>query len=355
MEKLNDNCLLILFGNLNVKDLVAVAKVSRKWKNVAYSRSLWRQMNVRLKCGLKPLSVVMLSSLEDRGVCNIRMTTKDELSLLPCDAAQYHLAKQLQRVIQSLPLRHLDLEDYELHDQKIQALFSQEMTNLKWLALPRFSEFSSVLHVSRLCPNLLTLSAIFVCIPSDKISVLDRNMPHLRHLLLAPTPDATDDAMRDIRLHMPYLWRVNVHHTFHVTNDGIAELARMRHLHHLSLMDCQGVTGDFIRILAEANSPIKSLEIWDCRGIDYNQMLTNIGQHCLPLEEIKIQHRSSSPVTDAGIAGLVQNTPNPLKRLQLPDNHQVTRETGEALIRKHCPDFENFRPRWKEYNCYRCY
>ena len=237
METLSDDCFEIIFGNFNAEDLVTVSKVCRKWKNVAYSRSLWRRVDVKLKCGLKPLSMMMLSSLEDRAVCNIKMRTKRELFFLPTDAAQYHKAKQLKRVIQSLPLRHLDLQDYDLDDQEIQTVFSQDLSHLKVLALPFFSQFSSVLHVSRLCPNLDILSAINARIPDNMIAVIGRNMPHLRQLLLdRPAPDYTDDTMRDICQHMPYLRRVYVKHTDHVSNNGIAELARMRYLHNLSLM-----------------------------------------------------------------------------------------------------------------------
>ena len=342
MEKLDDDCLEIIFGNLNAKDLVAAAKVCRKWKNVAYSRSLWRRVNIELKCGLQPLSMVMVSSLEDRGVCNIMMKTKDELRMLPTDAAQRHKEKQLECVIQSLPLRELSLKDFDIDDQKLQTAFSKEMIHLKVLHLPFFAQYASVLHVSKLCPNLHRLTATSVRIPGHMVAVLTRNMPHLRELDVDAFTSCTDDTMKDICLHLPDQRIVSVYDSDRVSNTGIAELARMKHLHNLTMMHCQGITADFIRILAETNSPVKDLFMCSCLGIDNNQMLINIGKHRLPVQGIKITG-SYSIVTDDGIKGLLQNSPNPLIFLQLPALHWVTMETSEALLRKHCPNLLEFR------------
>ena len=52
-----------------------------------------------------------------------------------------------------------------------------------------------------------------------------------------------------------------------VSNNSIAKLAKLRNLRTLSLSHCHGITGDFVRVLAQETSPIDTLAIDDCRRL----------------------------------------------------------------------------------------
>ena len=193
MDKLNPDCLRLIFTNLDVHDLVSVSMVCKEWKTVAYRKQLWKPLCIKLTCGSKAFSSTMLRSLKKRGVTNVMIREADRT------AGAFKL-KQLQRVIQHLysTLHTLDIADFELGTRQIQAVFNKEMSNLKSLKLPCLSSPTSILHVSQVCPKLHTLVSVNAYIHDQMIETLVCNMPDLKELVAAPTAFSTDDTMRDL-------------------------------------------------------------------------------------------------------------------------------------------------------------
>ena len=104
----------------------------------------------------------------------------------------------------------------------------------------------------------------------------------------------------------------------------------------LHMKYCEGLTEDCRKVLAEGKSQVEIIKVEFCTGISPTIMLMPIIKYCLPIEEFKLT--SVSPIKEScRLNGLVQNSPNPLRKLTLVNcQHQVPWEHSESLLRSHC-------------------
>lgn len=106
-------------------------------------------------------------------------------------------------------------------------------------------------------------------LPDTEIASLQR-LENLRHLDFSSGHAAYDAAITDIGLmalsglSLPRLEHLSLCYNENITNDGVAELGRMRHLRSLQLAACPNLTNDVLPVLAGMNH----LRMLDLRGND---------------------------------------------------------------------------------------
>lgn len=340
--------LVMIFCYLDVRDKGRVAQVCIRWREAAYTRTVWR--GVEAKIHLRRSNPSLYRSLAKRGIRRIQILS---------------LKRSLKDVVSGIPdLESLNLSGcYNITDAGLgQALLHRLLTvhelNLSLCkqitdySLSRIAIYLKNLRVLHLggCSVITNAGLFVISYGLVKLKSLDlrscrdlsdQGIAHLagigdtvtnqgnvalEHLCLQDCQKLTDTALRYISLGLKNLTKVNLSFCSSVTDSGLQYLAKMPSLRKINLASCDQVTDTGLAHLARGGSRITSLDVSFCDKIG------DWGLSCLAggLFNLECLSLSACNISDNGISHIVQ-TMHGLTTLNIGQCHRIT-DRGLNLI-----------------------
>ena len=306
MTRLPDIVLLMIFGNLtSITDLINCSMVCKRWKDLAYSKVLWKDRHIKINA-LKP-DIVQVSSesFKERSVKKITLFIPDD----QIESSHRDLNVFVDAVRQFIAITHLLTDTLEeitvngfcLSDYHISAAFDQPMKNIKSVSLICHGIYTpaSIRTVLRNCPNIRQLTHSIKQSP-DVICTYEEFHPDTMVGRL------TDSLTVNISVTLSSIVHLDLSDST-ITNNGIRNIAQLRHLNCLFLRHCYYLTAECIDILSAARCPIKQLDLTWCAHIDSKKLLTKIGNSCLFLEHLFVHSMMGFGVNDEDLDALVRS------------------------------------------------
>ncbi|XP_013395196.1 F-box/LRR-repeat protein 14 [Lingula anatina] len=342
--------LALIFSYLDVKDKGRSAQVCVAWRDAAYHRSVWK--NVEAKLHLRRANPSLFPSLVQRGIRRIQVLS---------------LRRSLKDVILGVPnIESLNLSGcYIVTDIGLAHAFNQDIFTLTELnlslckqvtdsSLRRIAQFLKNLETLELggCTNVTNTGLLYIAmclrrlkslnlrscrhISDEGISHLSGLNPHtangnleLEFLGLQDCQKLTDQALKHVSVGQMYLKSINLSFCASVTDAGLRFLAKMNSLRDVNLRSCDNVSDIGIGYLAEGGSRITGLDVSFCDRIG-DQALTHIAQGLFHLQSLSL---NACNISDDGLNRLVA-THHDLKMLNIGQCSRIT-DKGLALIADH--------------------
>lgn len=340
--------LVMIFCYLDVRDKGRAAQVCVRWRDAAYTRTVWR--GVEAKIHLRRSNPSLFRSLAKRGIRRIQILS---------------LKRSLRDVVAGIPdLESLNLSGcYNITDAGLgQALLHRLLTvhelNLSLCkqitdySLSRIAIYLKNLRVLHLggCSVITNAGLFVISYGLVKLKSLDlrscrdlsdQGIAHLaglgdevthqgnlalEHLCLQDCQKLTDQALRYISIGLKNLTKVNLSFCGGVTDAGLQYLAKMPSLRKINLASCDQVTDAGLAHLARGGSRITSLDVSFCDKIG------DWGLSCLAggLFNLECLSLSACNISDNGISHIVQ-TMHGLTTLNIGQCHRIT-DRGLNLI-----------------------
>lgn len=350
--------LAIIFGFLEVRDKGRVAQVCTTWRDAAYHKSVWR--NVEAKLHLRRANPSLFASLVRRGIKRVQVLS---------------LRRSLRDVMQGIPnLESLNLSGcYSVADVSITHAFISDAPNLTQLnlslckqvtdnSLSRIAQYLKNLEVLELggCCNLGNTGLVLIAWGLKNLKRLNlRSCWHVSDLgighLAGVTPDSaggiqsleylglqdcqrlSDEGLKYVSTGLTSLRSINLSFCVSITDSGLKHLAKMVSLRELNLRSCDNISDIGMAYLAEGGSRITSLDVSFCDKIE-NQALVHISQGLFNLKSLSL---SACQISDDGLARIAK-TLHDLETLNIGQCSRITDKglhtIAEALTRLKCID-----------------
>jgi F-box/leucine-rich repeat protein 14 len=355
----------------NNKGLLWLFQVSTRWRDAAYRKSVWK--NVEAKLHLQRPNPTLFPSLVKRGIKHVQVLS---------------LKKSLRELIHGLPnLESLNLSGcYNLSDFALESAFGREVPSLKVLNLSLCKDVtdSSIKRITANCRNIeildlagcskVTNSSLFYISMLRKVRKLnlrscrmisdhgigdlcnthDSHGRILEELCLQDCQKLTDESLRHVAAGLPHLDRINLSFCVSITDTGLKSLSKITSLRELNLRSCDNISDIGIGFLAENGLGLRSLDVSFCANITDTAM-KNIAAGIASLHSLSLTTCSISDdglqklskaladlevlnigqciaITDDGLLALAEHS-NKLRSLDLYGCPKVT-SSALALVRK---------------------
>lgn len=351
----------LIFQKLSVRDRGRASQVCTLWRDVAYSKSIWKGVEARLHLSnSKPKSNgnanVLFPSITRRGIRRIQVLS---------------LRRSIKEVITGVRnLETLNLSGcYSITDNSLLGAFSQELPSLKVLNLSLCKQITDTainriaiclrnIEVLELggCCNISNNSLLIICTHLKKLRHLnlrscwqitdhgicflaglskDRHFTgeptlelvqkpaELTHLGLQDCQRLTDDALKFIAHGLPSITSINLSFCVSITDSGLKYLARMPNLHELNLRSCDNISDIGMAYLTEGGCTVNTLDVSFCDKIG-DQALNHLSQGLYQLRSLSLDH---CQITDEGITRIAKS----LQDLEVLNIGQCNKVTDKGL------------------------
>lgn len=321
--------LTLIFTFLDLSDKGRVSQVCLLWRDSAYNRQVWK--NVEAKLHLNQYIPSLFSSLVRRGIKKIQ--------ILSFKKNIRYLVLQSLSTIESLNLRGC----YKLTDSSFSYLLNRKLSSLTSLNISLCKQITdnTLSTISENLPSLTSLNISgcsnvtgngILSISSTLTNLKVLKMRSLRHLTdeciqyitgksylkipgllqleildLQDCQRIKDDSLFNISETLTHLKCLNLNFCNEITDHGLLHLSCMPSLQGLSLRLCSNI-GDLgiAHLAASSNTQLTSLDVSFCDHIT-DHSLISISQGIFQLRSLGL---SACPITDVGISTLVQTTSN---------------------------------------------
>ena len=316
--------LTIIFSYLDVRDKGRVAQVCVKWRDAAYNRSVWRNVEAKLHLRrAKPSKASLFSSLVKRGIKRVQVLS---------------LRRSLRDVVEGIPnLVSLSLSGcFSITDTGLTHAFSQDLpflTNLN-LSLCKQVTDQSLGHISQNlknleelelggCSNITNTGVLVISLGLKKLKSLnlrscrqvsDQGIAYLagqgdqesgvlslEHLGLQDCQKLTDQALKHVSLGLGALITVNLSFCGSVTDTGIKFLSKMMSLRDLNLRSCDNISDIGLGYLSEGVARLSALDVSFCDKVG-DQGLGFLAQGLFSLRSLSL---NACNISDDGIQRVV--------------------------------------------------
>ena len=348
--------LAMIFSYLDVRDKGRAAQVCAAWRDAAYHRSVWREVEAKLH--LRRANPSLFPSLVKRGIKRIQILS---------------LRRSLRDVVTGVQnIESLNLSGcYNVTDIGLGHAFVQELPTLTVLNLSLCKQItdSSLGKIAQCLKNLevlelggccnITSTGLLLCawglrklktlnlrscrhISDQGIGHLAGLSPHaargnlqLEHLGLQDCQKLTDQALKHVSLGLTTLKSVNLSFCGSITDTGLRFLAKMPNLQEINLRSCDNVSDIGIGYLAEGGSRICALDVSFCERIG-DQALIHISQGLFHLKSLSL---SACNISDEGVFKLVR-TLHDLETLNIGQCSRIT-DKSLGMISDHCKNLKS--------------
>ncbi|CAD7014923.1 F-box/LRR-repeat protein 14 [Ceratitis capitata] len=334
----------MIFQKLAVRDLGRAAQVCTTWRDIAYTKSVWRGIEAKLH--LKRSSSSLFNSLVRRGIKKVQILS---------------LRRSLKDLVLGVPLLvSLNLSGcYNVADMNLGHAFSVDLPNLKTLDLSLCKQITDsslgriAQHIRNLetlelggCSQITNTGLLLIAWGLRKLKYLnlrscwqitDQGIGHLSGLT-KDTPEGntdleflglqdcqrlSDEALGYIAQGLTSLKSINLSFCVSVTDSGLKHLARMPKLEQVNLRSCDNISDIGMAYLTDGGCGIISLDVSFCDKIS-DQALTHIAQGLYRLRSLSL---NQCQITDQGMLRIAKN----LQELETLNIGQCSRITDKGI------------------------
>jgi len=333
----------MIFERLDLQAKGRVAQVCHRWRDAAYLRSVWRGVEARLH--LRRPNPTLFPSLLRRGIRRVQVLS---------------LRKSLRELVSGLPnLESLNLSGcYNLSDAALDTAFNRDLPSLRHLnlslckdvtdnSLGRIATHCKALESLQLggCTKVTNTGLLLISWGLKRIKSLnlrscwqisDHGIGHLtggnagpgagastlEELSLQDCQKLTDESLRHIAEGLPAVQRINLSFCVSVTDTGLKSLAKLASLRELNLRSCDNVSDIGVGFLAEGGAALQRLDVSFCDRVSDSSM----AHVATGLPTLGALSMSSCHVTDQGIARLAPH----MKALHTLNIGQCVKLTDKA-------------------------
>ncbi|CAL4182766.1 unnamed protein product, partial [Meganyctiphanes norvegica] len=342
--------LALIFSYLDVKEKGRVAQVCGNWRDAVYHKSVWR--GVEAKLHLRRANPSLFPSLVRRGIRRVQVlslrrslrdvisgvTNLNSLNLSGCyNVTDIGLTHAFVTECPSLTSLNLSLCK-QISDSSLGRI-AQQLRNLEVLELGGCSYITNtgLLLVAWGLKKLKKLNLRSCCLVSNQgIAYLAGQHQEaadgttaLEHLGLQDCQKLSDEALRHVAQGLPNLKSINLSFCASITDSGLKYLARMTSLREINLRSCDNISDIGIAYLAEGGSRITALDVSFCDKIG-DQSMVHISQGLFTLKSLSC---SACQISDEGIHRIAR-TLHELHTLNIGQCVRVT-DKGLQLISEH--------------------
>ena len=337
--------LTIIFTYLDVRDKGRVAQVCVKWRDAAYNRCVWKNVEAKLHLRRSKPSSSLFSSLVKRGINRVQVLS---------------LRRSLLDVVLGIPnMVSLSLSGcYSITDNGLKQAFSEDLTSLTSLNLSLCKQVTdnSLGHISQHLKNLETLElggcsnitntgVLIIAVGLKQLKSLnlrscrqvsDQGIAYLagqgreacgtlslEHLVLQDCQKLTDQALKHVSLGLSLLKTVNLSFCGSVTDTGIKFLSKMGNLRELNLRSCDNISDIGLGFLSEGVARLTALDVSFCDKVG-DQGLGFLSQGLFSLRSLSL---NACNISDEGVQSVV----NGLHDLTMLNIGQCSKISDRAL------------------------
>jgi F-box/leucine-rich repeat protein 14 len=342
---------------------LCLLKVSTRWKDAAYKKSVWKGLEARLH--LNRSNPTLFPSLVRRGIKDVQVLS---------------LRKSPRELVNGIPnIESLNLSGcYNLSDPNLEWAFIKEVSSLTKLNLSLCKEVTdnSLGRIATNCKNLQDLDLAGCCkITNAGIFSLSWGLKKLKRLNLrscrqisdqgighltgttaadlqaaglggSPTLEElslqdcqklTDESLRYVSEGLPNLRSLNLSFCVSITDTGLKSLAKMTSLEAVNLRSCDNVSDIGLGFLAAAEQQqeqnnqrkLVKLDVSFCGNVT-DASLRHIASGLAGLQNLSM---TTCAITDEGLVRLAASAglANSLKELNIGQCVSVSDEGLEAV------------------------
>lgn len=338
-----------IFKLLDLQSLGRAAQVSSRWRNIAYRKSMWKNVTARIH--IKKSSYVLYSSLVRRGINCVQVLS---------------MRRSLKEVVNGMPrLEVLNLSGcYNLSETILEYALNKELPCLKSLDLSLCRDItdSSLGKIATHCKNLEELN-LAGCIRVSNSGVLliswglkklkklnlrsckrisdfgiesvlgDQGSwvkgfhPNLEELVLQDCQKITDESLHHIGSGLPNLKKLNLSFCINITNSGLRCLSDMPGLEDINLTSCDNISDVGMTFLGQGKCKLTALNVSFTNGLT-DSGFKNIAASLRGLKKLEMSNCNS--VSEASLLRLVANLKD-LRVLHVGQNQNMTDKVVEVI------------------------
>lgn len=338
-----------IFANLCVRDRGRAAQVCTTWRDAAYEKCVWKGVEARLH--LRQKSSNLFISLQRRGIRQVQVLSS---------------RRTIKDVISGVPkLEKLNLSGcYSITDANLCNAFFQDLPNLKELNLSLCKQITDTslnriaYHLKNLevlelggCCNLTNASLSAIAIKLKKLKrlnlrscwqITDQGICQLAGLnkekLVGDEPLAleylglqdcqrlTDESMKYIADGLLTIQSINLSFCVSVTDGGLKSLASMPNLKELNLRSCDNISNIGMEYLTKGACTVTSLDVSFCDKIG-DEALNHLSQGLFHMRSLSLNH---CQITDDGLMRIAK-TLHDLDTLNIGQCNKITDKGLESL------------------------
>ncbi|BFF89713.1 F-box/LRR-repeat protein 7 [Drosophila madeirensis] len=333
-DRLPDEAVVRVFSWLDSCELCSVARVCRRFEQVAWRPVLWKCITLRGEHlnGDKTLKMIFrqLCGQSCNGAC------PEVERVMLADGCRIS-DKGLQLLTRRCPeLTHLQLQTCVGVSNQALVEALTKCSNLQHLDVTGCSQVSSISpnpHVEPPRRLLLQYLDLTDCMAIDDmgLKIVVKNCPQLVYLYLRRCIQITDAGLKFVPSFCVSLKELSVSDCLNITDFGLYELAKLgAALRYLSVAKCERVSDAGLKVIARRCYKLRYLNARGCEAVS-DDSITVLARSCPRLRALDI---GKCDVSDAGLRALAESCPN-LKKLSLRNCDMIT-DRGVQCIAYYC-------------------
>ncbi|KAH8417412.1 hypothetical protein KR222_010894 [Zaprionus bogoriensis] len=333
-ERLPDEAVVRIFSWLDSCELCNVARVCRRFEQLAWRPVLWKCITLRGEHlnGDKTLKMIFrqLCGQSCNGAC------PEVERVMLADGCRIS-DKGLQLLTRRCPeLTHLQLQTCVGVSNQALVEALTKCTNLQHLDVTGCSQVSSISpnpHIEPPRRLLLQYLDLTDCMAIDDmgLKIVVKNCPQLVYLYLRRCIQITDAGLKFVPSFCVSLKELSVSDCVNITDFGLYELAKLgAALRYLSVAKCERVSDAGLKVIARRCYKLRYLNARGCEAVS-DDSITVLARSCPRLRALDI---GKCDVSDAGLRALAESCPN-LKKISLRNCDMIT-DRGVQCIAYYC-------------------
>ncbi|XP_030572106.1 F-box/LRR-repeat protein 7 [Drosophila novamexicana] len=333
-DRLPDEAVVRIFSWLDSCELCNVARVCRRFEQLAWRPVLWKCITLRGEHlnGDKTLKMIFRQLCGQS--CNGACPEVERVMLAEgCRISD----KGLQLLTRRCPeLTHLQLQTCEGVSNQALVEALTKCSNLQHLDVTGCSQVSSISPNPHMEPPrrlLLQYLDLTDCMAIDDmgLKIVVKNCPQLVYLYLRRCIQITDAGLKFVPSFCVSLKELSVSDCVNITDFGLYELAKLgAALRYLSVAKCERVSDAGLKVIARRCYKLRYLNARGCEAVS-DDSITVLARSCPRLRALDI---GKCDVSDAGLRALAESCPN-LKKLSLRNCDMIT-DRGVQCIAYYC-------------------